>query len=43
MFVMADVFRGKYSPLSKNAVPGYAFHGVTAILAIVLMLKALNA
>jgi len=40
---MADVFRGKNTPLSKNAFMGYGFHGVTAIIAVVLLLKALNA
>jgi len=39
---MAEVFRGKYPALSKNALFGYGFHGVTAILAIYLALKAVN-
>jgi len=42
MAVMADVIRGKSTPFSKNATIGYAFHGVTAIIAIVLVIKALN-
>lgn len=39
---MSDVFRGKYAPLSKQAVPAYAFHGVTAIIALALFIKAIN-
>jgi len=39
---MADVFRGKSTPLGKKATIGYAFHGVTAIIAIALLIKALN-
>jgi len=39
---MADVFRGKSSVLSAKLWPGYMFHGVTAILVIVFIFKALN-
>jgi hypothetical protein len=37
--MMADVFRGKVSGV--KALPGYMFHGVTAILAAWLFLQAL--
>jgi len=39
---MADVIRGNSAPLSKKAAIGYAFHGVTAIIAIALLIKALS-
>ncbi len=39
---MADVFRLKVSGLSAKLLPGYAFHGVTAILALWLVMKALQ-
>ncbi|MHB0871136.1 MAG: hypothetical protein ACYC66_12650 [Chloroflexota bacterium] len=39
---MADVFRGKNSALSPKVLPWYAFHGVTAVLALVLLYKALG-
>jgi len=39
---MADVFRGKSSVFSAKWLPWYAFHGVTAILVIVFLFKALN-
>jgi hypothetical protein len=41
MAVMADVFRGKTSGV--KAIPGYLFHGVTAVLALWLFLQALAA
>ena len=41
MAVMADVFRGKYRALSGKAFFGYGFHGVTAILALWLVIQAL--
>jgi hypothetical protein len=37
---MADVFRRKLS-LAK-ALPGYLFHGVTAVLALWFLFKAVN-
>lgn len=39
---MADVFRGKVSSLSPKILPWYAFHGVTAVLALWLFLQALG-
>ncbi len=39
---MADVFRGKVSGLSPKLYPAYATHGVTAILALWLVIKALG-
>jgi hypothetical protein len=39
---MADVFRGKTSGFSPKLLPAYVFHGVFAVLAIALLLKALN-
>ncbi len=38
---MADVFRTKQSGLSKATLFGYAFHGVTAILALWMAMNAL--
>jgi hypothetical protein len=40
--MMADVFR-KSSGLSLKVLPGYLFHGVFAVLALWLVLKALGA
>ncbi len=37
---MADVFRHRL-PLSK-ALPGYTFHGVTAVLALWFLMKAIG-
>lgn len=42
MGVMADVIRGKHSGLSGAALGGYALHGVTAVLALWLLTKALG-
>ncbi len=39
---MADVFRGKSEAFGLKMVPGYAFHGVTAILTLVLLFNAMN-
>jgi hypothetical protein len=39
---MADVFRGKTKALCGQAFTGYAFHGVTAVLALFLFMKALQ-
>ncbi len=39
---MADVFRGKSGALSLKVIPWYAFHGVTAVLALFLVIKALE-
>jgi len=38
---MADVFRGKTKGLGSAALVGYAFHGVTALLALWLVGQAL--
>jgi len=43
VYVLADVFRAKYGGLSKAAIGGYTFHGLTAILALWLVIKALGA
>ncbi|HEX9016342.1 MAG TPA: hypothetical protein VF960_10160 [Chloroflexota bacterium] len=40
---MADVFRGKSEAFSLKMIPGYAFHGVTAILTLVFLFNALSA
>ena len=40
---MADVFRGKVSGLSPRLLPGYLFHGLFAVLALWLALKAVGA
>jgi hypothetical protein len=40
---MADVFRGKSSGLSLKMLPGYLFHGVFAVLALWMVMKALGA
>jgi hypothetical protein len=37
---MADVFRNKTKALGAQALGGYAFHGVTALLSLFLILKA---
>ncbi len=39
---MADVFRGKSKALSAQILPAYAFHGVTAVLTLFLLFKALE-
>jgi hypothetical protein len=39
---MADVIRGKSSGLSGAALGGYALHGVTAVLTLWLLMKALG-
>jgi hypothetical protein len=41
--MMADVFRRKVPGLSLQLLPGYLFHGVTAVLALFLLFKALGA
>jgi hypothetical protein len=41
--MMSDVFRGRTSGLSLKLLPGYIFHGVFAVLALFLVLKALGA
>ena len=40
---MADVFRGNSSGLSLKMLPGYLFHGVFAVLALWMVMKALGA
>lgn len=40
---MADVFRGKVSGFSPKLLPGYAFHGVTAVLALWMFIQAVRA
>jgi hypothetical protein len=37
---MAEVFRGKWS--NKEAIPAYLFHGVTAVLTLWLVMKAVG-
>ncbi len=39
---MADVFRRKYGALSGKAIPGYLFHGGTAVLSLWMVMKALG-
>jgi hypothetical protein len=39
---MADVIRGKTPGLSVAALGGYGVHGVTAVLALWLLMKALG-
>jgi hypothetical protein len=43
VFIMADVFRGRSSGLSLKLLPGYVVHGLFAVLALWLALKALGA
>jgi hypothetical protein len=40
---MADVFRGNSSGFSPKMLPGYLFHGVFAVLALWMVMKALGA
>jgi len=40
--MLAGVFRRDQAIMSIKAVPGYLFHGVTAILALFLVFKALG-
>jgi hypothetical protein len=40
---MADVFRTKVSALSPKMWPGYLFHGIFALLALWLVMKAVGA
>jgi len=40
---MADVLRKKTSALSPKMYPAYLFHGVTAVLALWLLMKAVAA
>jgi hypothetical protein len=40
---MGDVFRRKVSGLSPKMWPGYAFHGLFAVLALWLAMKAMGA
>jgi hypothetical protein len=39
---MADVFRRKVSGVSPKMWPGYAFHGLFAVLALWLVMKGLG-
>lgn len=39
---MTDVFRGKNSGWSAAALGGYAFHGITAVLALWLAMQGLG-
>jgi hypothetical protein len=43
VYLMADVFRRKVSGLSPKMWPGYLFHGLFAVLALWLVMKALGA
>jgi len=40
---MADVFRTKVSGLSPKMWPGYLFHGLFAVLALWMVMKAIGA
>ena len=40
---MADVFRTKGSGVSPKMWPGYLFHGLFAVLALWMVMKALGA
>jgi len=40
---MAEVFRGKVSGVSPKMWPAYAFHGVFAVLAVWMVMKAIGA
>jgi len=39
---MAGVFRRQMQAMSLKMVPAYLFHGVTAVLALFLLFKALG-
>lgn len=39
---MGDVFRHKYKALSGQAIGGYVFHGVTAILSLWMLIRAIG-
>ena len=39
---MSDVFRAKYGGFSKQALFGYSFHGVTAVAALWLVMRAIG-
>ncbi len=39
---MADVIRGKSKATSIGTMAGYGFHGITAILALWMVTKALG-
>jgi hypothetical protein len=41
--MLADVLRGKTSGLSLKMLPGYLFHGVFAVLALWMLIRALQA
>lgn len=40
--MMADVFRRKVPAISPKLYPGYLFHGITAVLALWMLMKALG-
>ena len=40
---MAGVFRRQMQAMSIKMIPAYLFHGVTAVLALFLLLRALGA
>jgi hypothetical protein len=40
---MADVIRGNTSGFSPKLLPGYLFHGVFAVLALWMFIRALGA
>jgi hypothetical protein len=42
VYLLADVFRGKTPGLSLKLLPGYLFHGVFAVLAVWMVIKALG-
>jgi hypothetical protein len=39
---MAGVFRRKMPAMSLSMIPGYLFHGATAILVLFLLFKAIG-
>jgi hypothetical protein len=43
VYCMAEVFRTKVSGVSPKMWPGYLFHGLFAVLALWLVIKAVGA
>ena len=42
MYVMAGVFRKQAWALGPSVIPAYLFHGVTAIVALILLFQAVG-
>lgn len=40
--MLSDVFRQKAVPWSPKLIPGYAFHGITALLALWMFINAID-